>query len=440
MKLVTIFLTFLIYLTSLISCSFKEQIVNNKQEIAKVNDNSVISLKKNQIFHDNIKTVICQKKNKRNSVPIINLNSDDKLTIKFDALETIKKDYYYTITLCNEDWTINNLNKNEYLYGFINNQITDYEFSFNTKQEYIHYQFEFPSENIYPKLSGNYIFEIYDENNELAFTERFMVLDTKVLVEAKVRRATLAKYKNTKHEIDINLKHNDIDINDPFSDVKIHIKQNNHDINSITNLEPLFIKNNELIYDFEEENLFWGNNEYRYFDIRSLRFLSEEINNIQLVDDKYVVFLQNDFERTFENYSIMPDINGDFIIEVQEGWDSSVECDYAKVKFSLSMDKVGFGDLYLIGAFSDWEISEKFKLIYNQKKHKYEQSVILKQGFYNYQYALYDSTNNTIDLSFTEGSHYQTKNEYFIYVYLKDHMNSYDRLIGFSKKDSNDLF
>ena len=290
------------------------------------------------------------------------------MTIKFDALETIKQDYYYTITLCNEDWTKNNLNKNEYLYGFINNQITDYEFSFNTNQEYIHYQFEFPSNDTYPKVSRNYIFEIYNENNELAFTERFMVLDTKVLVEANVRRATLSKFKNTKHEIDITVKHNDIDINNPFSDVKIHIKQNNHDINSITNLKPLFIKNNELIYDFEEENLFWGNNEYRYFDIRSLRFLSEEINNIELVNNRYEVNLKNDYKRTFEDYSIVPDINGDFIIEVQEGWDSSVECDYAKVKFSLSLDKVGLGDLYLVGAFSDWEISEKFKLNYNPKK------------------------------------------------------------------------
>ena len=440
MKLNTIFLTFLIYLFSLSSCSFKKQIIDYNQEGAITGNNTVISLKKNKIFNDNIKTVLCYKKNKKNSIPIINLNSKDKLTIKFDALETIKQDYYYTITLCNEDWTKNNLNKNEYLYGFINNQITDYEFSFNTKQEYIHYQFEFPSNDTYPKVSGNYIFEIYNENNELAFTERFMVLDTKVLVEAKVRRATLSKFKNTKHEIDITVKHNDIDINNPFSDVIIHIKQNNHDINSITNLKPLFIKNNELIYDFEEENLFWGNNEYRYFDIRSLRFLSEEINNIELVNNRYEVNLKNDYKRTFEDYSIVPDINGDFIIEVQEGWDSSVESDYAKVKFSLSLDKLGLGDLYLVGAFSDWEISEKFKLTYNPKKNKYEQSIILKQGFYNYQYALYDSTNNTINLNYIEGSHYETKNEYYIYVYLKDYVNGYDRLIGFSRKDSNDLF
>ena len=74
-----------------------------------------------------------------------------------------------------------------------------------------------------------------------------MVLEKKVFVNAKVRRATLAKHKNKKHEIDISIEYKNISINDPFSDVKIHIKQNNHDINSITDLKPLFIKNNELI-------------------------------------------------------------------------------------------------------------------------------------------------------------------------------------------------
>lgn len=441
MKFYTLFLTFALTIIFLSSCISKKEIIN-KHDITeiKIENKKNIDIQKNNIFQDNIKTVLCYQKDRQNSLPILNLNSNDKLIIKFDELESIKKNYYYTITHCNEDWTKNNLNKNEYIEGFIKNQITKYEYSFNTTQEYIHYQFEFPSKNIYPKLSGNYIFEIYDEDDRLIIIKRFMILDSKVFIDANVKRATLAEHKNTKHEIDIIVKHNNINIKNPFSDIKIHIKQNNHDINSITNLKPLFIKNNELIYDYEEENLFRANNEFRYFDIRSLRFLSEKIMNVSFIKDHYIVNLYNDIKRTFDNYSLIADNNGDFIIEVQEGWNSSIESDYAAVKFSLSTDEISYGNLYLIGSFSDWKINNQFKLNYNPYTKKYEKKIILKQGFYNYQYALYDSINNTIDISYIEGSHYQTKNEYYIYVYLKDFSNNYDKLIGFLKKDSNDLF
>ena len=65
MKLNTVFLTFLIYLISLISCSFQKQIIDYNQEGAITSDNTVISLKKNKIFNDNIKTVLCHKKHKK---------------------------------------------------------------------------------------------------------------------------------------------------------------------------------------------------------------------------------------------------------------------------------------------------------------------------------------------------------------------------------------
>ena len=442
MKLRVFILIFFIAIILLNSCIYRKEIINNQKENIgdKIQNDIKKIIQNNNIFNTNIKTVLCYNKNQINSIPIINLKSNEQLIIKFDELESIKKNYYYTISLCNEDWTKNNLNKNEYINGFINNQINNYEFSFNTKQEYIHYQFKFPSKNISPKLSGNYIFEIYDENGKLAITRRFMVLEKKVFVNANVRRATLAKHKNKKHEIDISIKYKNISINDPFSDVKIHIKQNNHDINSITDLKPLFIKNNELIYDYEDENLFWANNEFRYFDIRSFRFLSERIMNLTFLENKYVINLFDDFKKTFDNYSLIADNNGDFFIEVKEGWDSSIESDYAIVNFSLKINQINYGNLYLIGAFSDWKLNNQFKLVYNEKKQKYEKSLFLKQGFYNYQYALHDSVNNKVDIGYIEGSHYQTNNEYYIYVYLKDHINNYDKLIGFLKEDSNNLF
>ena len=393
-----------------------------------------------QIFKQNIKTLLCHKKENNLSLSIINLNSDEKLLVSFDDLEADIKDYYYSILHCNSNWEASDLIENEYIKGFISKPIVDYQFSFNTMQKYTHYQFEFPSTDMKPILSGNYIFKIYENDGNIIAYKRFMVLDKQISIEANVRRATLAADRNTKHEIDFNIKHPKLTISDPFSDIKVHVKQNNKNDNAITHLTPIFVKNNELKYDYENENTFWGNNEYRYFDIKSLRFYSERIKSIKFDSSYNHVHLFVDKKRSFDRYSIQPDINGKFLIKSQEGWDSDIEADYTFVHFNLSSDFIDYGDIYLIGGFSDWQLKEEFKLKYNTKKKQYTKAIYLKQGYYNYLYALNDTTSNEIDISFIEGTHYETRNDYYIYVYYKSAVDRHESLIGFLKTSSKELF
>ena len=220
----------------------------------------------------------------------------------------------------------------------------------------------------------------------------------------------------------------------------MHIKQNNKEDNIITNLIPQFVRNDELIYDYEDGNTFWGNNEFRHFDFKSLRYQSERVKSIEFDSTYNHVYLFDDQRRPFDHYSIEQDINGKFIIASQEGWKSSIEADYAFVHFTLPMDNISYGDLYLLGKFSDWELKEDFKLTYNTKKKQYEGNVYLKQGYYNYHYALNDTNTNRVDVSFIEGTHYQTRNDYYIYIYYRAAGDRYDRFVGFLKTSSKELF
>ena len=395
---------------------------------------------KNQTLNPNIKTVLCHKKEDELSLAIINLSSDDKLLISFDDLDGDRKNYSYTIIHCNSDWTASDLMQSEYIDGFTEQAISDYEFSFNTIQKYTHYKFEFPGSNIKPIISGNYIFKIFEENGKTIFYKRFMVLDTKLHIDANVRRATLAEDRATKHEIDFTIRHTNLVIADPFADIKVLIKQNNKEDNAITDLIPQFVRNDELIYDYEDGNTFWGNNEFRHFDFKSLRYQSERIKSIDFDSTYNHVYLFNDKKRTFDRYSIEPDINGNFIIKSQEGWKSSIEADYAFVHFTLAVDNISYGHLYLLGAFSDWELKEDFKLKYNPDQKQYEGNVYLKQGYYNYHYALKDTATKRVDVSFIEGTHYQTRNDYYVYVYYRGVGDRYDRFVGFLKTSSKELF
>ena len=219
--------------------------------------------------------------------------------VSFDDLDADIKDYYYTIIHCNTDWTTSDLMQSEYINGFTEEPITDYEFSFNTIQKYTHYQFEFPAIDIQPILSGNYVFKIYDKQSKTIIYKRFMILDTKLSIEANVKRATSIEDRSTKQEIDFNIQHPNLIVVDPFSDIKVHIKQNNKEDNPITDLKPLFVKNDELVYEYDEGNTFWGNNEFRHFDITSLRYQSARIKNIDFDSTNYHVFLFKDRKRHF---------------------------------------------------------------------------------------------------------------------------------------------
>ena len=396
----------------------------------------------NIILNNNIKTVLCHKKNKPFSLPIINLNTEDNLSVSFDDIEGDIKNYFYTIIHCDSEWNKSNLIDSEYLYGFQEEPISNYKFSFNTIQKYTHYKFDFPTNNMKPILSGNYVFKIFEEGkkDKPIIYQRFMVLENKIIIDSQVKIATLASDRKTKHEIDFSINTLDMEIRNPYSEIKVKVTQNQNHNNNITNLKPIFIKNNKLIYDYEDVNTIKANNEFRNFDIKSLRYQSQRIKNVTFDSTYNHVFLFADKKRTFNQYSIIHDINGHFLIQKQEAWDSSVESDYAFVHFTLLSEKINYGDIFIIGGLSNWQLSNIFKMKYNYQKQAYEASIFLKQGYYNYMYALNDTITKEIDISYIEGSHYQTKNIYYIYVYYKKTGDKYDKLIGFTEVSSNELF
>ena len=74
--------------------------------------------------------------------------------------------------------------QSEYIDGFFENKISDYEYSFNTSISYTNYNLIFPEQILKPKLSGNYIISVFTNNNpeEVVFQKRFKILDEKISI------------------------------------------------------------------------------------------------------------------------------------------------------------------------------------------------------------------------------------------------------------------
>ena len=148
--------------------------------------------------------------------------------------------------------------------------------------------------------------------------------------------------------------------------------QNNRSDNVINGIQPNFVKNNELVYDHDEDNLFEGGNEFRGIDLKNLKFKPSMIEDVVVEKDKYYhVYLMDDEPRSYLRYSTMEDINGKFLIKKDDALNTDIEADYLYVHFSLPYDMPETnGDIYIFGQLTDWQLNEDYKMIYDYEQKK----------------------------------------------------------------------
>ncbi len=384
-------------------------------------------------YKENIKTVQLYRKGWELSYPIMKLNSSNKLILSFDDIDTEFKDYYYKLIHCDANWNPSDLSEQEYLYGFTENQIFEYDYSFNTTIDYIHYELTIPNKDVRPILSGNYLLKVYEDYDEenLALTKRFYVLKEEVTIEAEANRAVAVDKRNSSQEIDFTIKHYGYRIDDPYTNLKVIVSQNMRMDNAVKDLKPLFIRDKELIYNYEDKNVFDAGSEFRNFDIKSIRYQSEYIKEVKYLNPYYNVLLYNDIIRRFRVYFYDQDLNGKRFINKQEAQNSNTEADYVYVHFTLPMDiPVIDGNIHVFGELTDWNFTNENQMKYNFEEKRYEIRMLLKQGYYNYQYVFVKDGQTKGDVGFIEGNHWETENDYLIFVYNRNFSGRHDELVG----------
>lgn len=108
--------------------------------------------------------------------------------------------------------------------------------------------------------SGNYILKVFRnfDEEDILLTRRFMVVDIQTKISSTIKSATVPEFRFSHQEVDFSVNYLGFDIPNPFLDVNVTILQNNSWNNAITNLKPQFVNNNELSYNYENENSFSG--------------------------------------------------------------------------------------------------------------------------------------------------------------------------------------
>lgn len=395
----------------------------------------------NTCFDDKIATVILQKNiDIYDPVPIINLGSTESLKLSFDMLDPQNEFLNYSVIHCDRNWMPSNLQPMDYVNGNTMGEITDFKFSTNTYQTYTHYSLNFPTDEMAITKSGNYILKVFRnfDEEDILLTRRFMVVDIQTKISTSIRSATVPEFRFSHQEVDFSVNYLGFDIPNPFLDVNVTILQNNSWNNAIKNLKPQFVNNNELSFNYENENLLPGTNEFRFFDIRSLRFFSNNVIK-KYIDSVQNVVLRPEESKAYLNYVRWIDYNGKRDIFNSDGMNLVEDGDYALVHFNFKSNNLqDMGDVFVYGELTDWQLKDKFKMTYSSELNMYTCPVLLKQSYYNYHFVLRDKEGN-IDYKFTEGNHQETENDYTILVYHKNVFYGYDEIIGLASRNSNTL-
>jgi len=361
--------------------------------------------------------------------PIIPIGGS--LELKFDDITASESDYYYEIEHFNFDWTPSSLAKNEYLEGFDNIRLFDFSNSFTTLQPYTHHELQLPNQNTRSfKVSGNYLLKIFNQDQQLLFSRKFIVYENLVDVQVTLRRTRDLQTIEEKQVVNFEIGRKDFIFRNPEQTVNTVVIQNNDFNTAIYDLKPQFTQGNTLIYRYDQEASFWGGNEYLNFDNRDIRQGTLRIQRVEL-DELYNSYLYPNFIRDGREYVFNPDINGAFRINSLQGEDDDIESEYAKVHFSLQNYKdLNGGEIHLYGRFNNYVLDDTTLMKPSEKEaNLLTNELLLKQGFYNYKYV-YLNSNGEFDEGFISGDHDITENDYQILVYYRDIGARYDRVIG----------
>lgn len=383
-------------------------------------------------FSDRFKTLRTQVEGRELFPPIIDLNTNEHITISFDEMTEEVSYLQYSLVHCNADWRPSALSDLEYLDGFNTNPIEEFDFSMATFAHYVHYSLTLPNEDVQFKVSGNYVLLVYPENEpeRVLLQVCFSVYENNILVAPSVTSRTDIDYNREHQQVSVTLNANNYRIQNPYNELKVSVTQNGRRDNEVIVNRPLRIQGSQIFFDHDRNLIFEAGNEFRRFEMVATRYAGLGVANIYHFDPYYHVELTPVKPRSESSYLYDQTQNGRFVIRQSGASDSDTEADYFVVHFTLDSDPIPGGKIYIDGELTNHLYSPYNEMVYNPQIEQYEKTLLLKQGSYNYQYLFLPDGARTATAAPVEGNYYQTVNEYLVKVYHRAPGERYDRLIG----------
>ena len=392
-----------------------------------------------RVYDERIRTLRVARAFLSLNAPLDGSDPENTLEISFDEMSHDVHFYAYTVQHMNADRTApSELLSGEYLRGFTNQDIMDYEHSINTNREYTHYRFTFPNADMALTRSGNYQIIIYEDGNrdKCVAEVDFCVVEPMVKIDGGVRSNTDIEFNGRYQQLDIDVNTTNINLKDP-NEIRVLVTQNNRTDNAVWLQRPTYLAQNHLKFQQMRDLIFEGGNEYRHFDAFSRFYSGTGIDRVFYELGDYQVMLFPDEIMTGE-YVHHFDANGAYLINAEHTIDSDTEAEYMWVHWMLPVARPWLdGSLYVGGELFGNEMNLRNRMQYDAEAQCYWLTALVKQGGYDYQYwfvptesRVKSQESRITTTQRVDGSYWQTENEYLVYVYWRPFGARYDRLIG----------
>lgn len=364
--------------------------------------------------------------------PVIRLGTEDRLRLNFDILEESNRYLRYRLIHCNSDWEPSRLLEQEVIEGFNETEISDYATSSNTFIHFVNYNLEIPSEGAMPIASGNYLVQVYDENDpqEILFQTGFYVTEGEVSVNGEVTSRTDRGFNTAYQQVELELTVDAASNINPWQDLIVQVVQNNDPSSRHVTTHPMRVEGSKIIYSHDPALIYPAGNEYRRFETVRSDYPGMQVDSVGFNGRCREAYLTPDSPRGEKSHIYDRTQHGRFKIDEYNSSDPDLGADYVLTRFTLQVPEQGGREIYVDGDFTGRLLENVNRMKYDSEKRCYTADILLKQGSYNYRYIMRDATTGETASSPIEGDYYETDNEYLVLVYLRTPGSRGDRLVG----------
>lgn len=378
------------------------------------------------VMDETIRTLQVSVNDDRTLPPVITMGKRAVLNIDWDQLSHTYHRYTYHLQHCDKNWApTDELFESDWLEGTNGLPVEDYRTSFNTSQIYTHYHLELPNENVTLRLSGNYRMEIHD-GEEVVAEVQFCMVEKKMPISVECTGNTDIDFQKEHQQLNVRVSYNGLPVVDADEQVYMRVIQNRHWDERVEGLTPNVRKSTGIEFNHHRGLIFEGGSEFHKFELLDVHKPGLGIDYMRWYDPWWHVTLNE--QHPARAYISDEDQNGAFFIRRNWDEDNNIMAEYVIVHFILkSTPLTRSGDVYISGQWSYGEKSEEYRMEYDETLGIYEKAVMLKQGYYNYEFIQEDGSTKR-----TMGSFHQTENEYQVLIYYREQGGRYDRLVGYA--------
>ncbi len=337
---------------------------------------------------DDVRTIQLYGGSNERSLPVTTLRGDQPITLEFDLMERQGRPLSIYFQHADRTWR-RDLSASRVLESFQDDNLTDYRSSRSTDVPYVHYTYRFPNDDIRFRVSGNYIVRVTERGrrDSVLFERAFFVteqegglgLGAESIVIPSQRQPSVrprARY-DPPSELE----------GDPFG-YSVCFLRNGRMSEARCDEQPRLTNQPDLEFEVDRQQAFAPTTADYGLDLGSLDGTSEVERTDRSVSPIQVL-LAPDYAR-FGDDAPRLGLNGQIVVReaVRNRSDPALTAEYVETTFAfVPPEEQPFADeITVAGSFSGMDPDQGTQMEWVAMRDRYEGTVLLKQGQYQYFY------------------------------------------------------